>query len=67
MYIVETFSDFLSETFGSLRKSSEMIGNIQMTFGQLSDNLDEIYCYSEFFIVIAKCVKFRPSQWGPIF
>ena len=37
-YLVETFLEFSSEIFGSLRKSSEMIGNVGMNFGLLSDN-----------------------------
>jgi len=37
-YIVETFSEFSSDMFGSLRKFSEMIGNVRMIFGLLSDN-----------------------------
>ena len=37
-YLVETLLEFSSEIFGSLRKSSEMIGNVGMNFGLLSDN-----------------------------
>ena len=35
---VETFSDFSPEIFCSLRKFLEVIGNVQMIFGQPSDN-----------------------------
>ena len=37
-YIVGTFSDFSPEILDSLRNSSQMIGNFQMTLVQLSDN-----------------------------
>ena len=39
-HILETFSNFF---FGSLRQSSEMIGNVQMTFGQLFDNFVAVF------------------------
>ena len=35
---METFSEFSSETFGSLRKSSEVIGKVRMILRVLSDN-----------------------------
>ena len=31
--IVKTFSEFSSEIFGSLQKSSKLIENVQITFG----------------------------------
>ena len=58
-------SEFSSEIFGSLRKSSEMIGNVRVILGLLSDNfgadlfLSELNLLfgSEFFTVSVKMPK----------
>ena len=42
-YVVETFSNLSSDIVGSLRVSSEMIGNVEMTFRQLSDNFGAVF------------------------
>ena len=66
-YIVETFSEFSSEFFGSLRKSSEMMENVRMTFGLLSDNFGADFVSfwmkftgtMNFLLLVLKCLKFN--------
>ena len=66
-YLVETFSEFSSEIFGSLQKSLEMIGNVGMNFGLLSDNFgaDFVSFWMKFtvtvnfLLLVLKCLKFN--------
>ena len=66
-HIVETFSEFSSDMFGSLRKFSEMIGNVRMIFGLLSDNsgADFVSFWMKFtvtvnfLLLVLKCLKFN--------
>jgi len=65
--LVQKFSEFSSEIFGSLRKSSEMIGNVPMIFGLLSDNFGADFVSFRmkftvtvnFLLLALKCLKFN--------